>query len=140
MDLYMLLYRAFHAQRKQLRPYMAQLGLSPGQPKILMYVSNHEGCMQKEAAESCDIEPATISRMIDTLEKGGFVKRVIPQNNRRAGNLYLTEKGEESYQLWQAHCLEVEQEMLTGFSEQEKEQVTEYLSRIYRNLSGRDAL
>ena len=109
MDLYMLLYRTFHAQRKQLRPYMAQLGLSPGQPKILMYVSNHEGCMQKEAAESCDIEPATISRMIDTLEKGGFVKRVIPKNNRRAGNLYLTEKGEESYQLWKAHCLEVEQ-------------------------------
>lgn len=96
--------------------------------------------MQKEAAESCDIEPATISRMIDTLEKGGLVRRVIPENNRRAGSLYLTEKGEESYRLWEAHCREIEKEMLVGFSEGEKKQVADYLSRIYRNLSGRDAL
>lgn len=140
MDLYMLLYRAFHAQRKRLRPYMAQIGLASGQPKILRYVSNHEGCMQKEAAESCDIEPATISRMIDTMEKGGLVRRVIPENNRRAGSLYLTERGEERYRLWEIHCREIEKEMLAGFSEREKEQVADYLSRIYKNLSGRDAL
>ena len=115
MELYMLLYRAFHAQRKRLRPYMAQIGLAPGQPKILRYVLNHEGCMQKEAAESCDIEPATISRMIDTLEKGGLVRRVIPENNRRAGSLYLTEKGEESYRLWEPTARKLRRKCWSAF-------------------------
>lgn len=32
---HMLLYRAFHAQRAALRPHMAELGLGPGQPKLL---------------------------------------------------------------------------------------------------------
>ncbi len=36
VSFYMLLYRAFHAQRKCLRPFMAELGLAPGQPKVLL--------------------------------------------------------------------------------------------------------
>lgn len=69
VSFYMLLYRAFHAQRKCLRPFMAELGLAPGQPKVLLYLAGHDGCMQKDVAEHCDIEPATTSRVLDTLEK-----------------------------------------------------------------------
>lgn len=39
VSFYMLLYRAFHAQRKCLRPFMAELGLAPGQPKVLLYLA-----------------------------------------------------------------------------------------------------
>ena len=31
---HMLLYRAFHAQRSYLRPYLRELGLGTGQPKL----------------------------------------------------------------------------------------------------------
>lgn len=139
-SLYMLLYRAFHAQRKRLRPYMAEIGLAPGQPKILRCLVNHEGCMQKDVAEHCDIEPATVSRVIDTLEKAGLIRREVVENNRRAGSLFLTEEGLSQYRLWEVHCQEIEQEMLAGFSEREKEELTQYLKRIYKNLSGKDAL
>ena len=71
VSFYMLLYRAFHAQRKCLRPFMAELGLAPGQPKVLLYLAGHDGCMQKDVAEHCDIEPATTSRVLDTLENNG---------------------------------------------------------------------
>lgn len=36
----MLLYRAFHAQRNFLRPSLGELGLGPGQPKLLNYLMN----------------------------------------------------------------------------------------------------
>ena len=136
----MLLYRAFHAQRKRLRPFMAQLKLAPGQPKILYYLVSHEGCMQKEVAEYCDIEPATASRILDTMEKGGLIRRTVAENNRRAGSISLTETGLRQYQLWEARCREVEAEMLAGFSEKEKRELTEYLTRVYKKLSGKDAL
>ncbi len=136
----MLLYRAFHAQRKRLRPFMAQLKLAPGQPKILYYLVSHEGCMQKEVAEYCDIEPATASRILDTMEKGGLIRRTVAENNRRAGSISLTETGLRQYQLWETRCREVEAEMLAGFSEKEKRELTEYLKRVYKNLSGKDAL
>ena len=56
VSFYMLLYRAFHAQRKCLRPFMAELGLAPGQPKVLLYLAGHDGCMQKEIAHACSVE------------------------------------------------------------------------------------
>ena len=36
---HMLLYRAFHAQRNQLRPCIGRIGLEVGQPKILTYLA-----------------------------------------------------------------------------------------------------
>lgn len=35
---HMLLYRAAHAERNYLRPYLAAIGLEVGQPKILGYL------------------------------------------------------------------------------------------------------
>lgn len=49
-----VMYRTFHAQRNAIRPGMADIGLSPGQPKILHYLLNHDGCMQRELADACD--------------------------------------------------------------------------------------
>lgn len=139
MSFYMLLYRAFHAQRKCLRPFMAKIGLAPGQPKVLMYLADHEGCMQKDVAEHCDIEPATASRILDTLEKNGFIVRRTMAGNRRAGSLSITEQGREAAMKWEAHCHEVEAMMLSGFTEEEKTMFTGFLSRSYKNMSGKDA-
>lgn len=47
--LHMLLYRAFHAQRSALRPYLVKLGLGAGQPKILGYLSRNGESTQQAA-------------------------------------------------------------------------------------------
>ena len=47
----MLLYRAFHAHRNRLQPCLRALGLGPGQPKLLSYLSAHGPCRQRELAE-----------------------------------------------------------------------------------------
>ena len=72
---HLLLIRTYHAQKNRLRPEMAGIGLSPGQPKILNRLMEKDCCMQKELAESCDIQPATVSRMLDTMEQAGLVCR-----------------------------------------------------------------
>ena len=48
---HMLLYRAFHAQRNFLRPSLGELGLGPGQPKLLNYLMNRGPCRQRELAD-----------------------------------------------------------------------------------------
>ena len=37
----MLLFRASHAQKQLLHPYMASIGLGTGQPKLLTYLTYH---------------------------------------------------------------------------------------------------
>lgn len=68
--LYLSLTKAYHAQKNRLRPGLPAIGLSPGQPKILKHLLEQDRCMQKELAEECGIQPATVSRLIDNMEPG----------------------------------------------------------------------
>ena len=133
----MALYSAFHAQKNKLRPRMATIGLSPGQPKVLRYLSQRGGCMQKDIAEALDIEPATISQILSNMEQSGLIQRSEPAERRRAESVSITDKGKEAYEKWLLICGDVESISLDGFSEDEKEQFIDYLGRMYRNLTGR---
>lgn len=131
---HMLLYRAFHAQRSALRPYLTKLGLGTGQPKILGYLSRNGESTQRQLAGYCDVDPAAVCRMLDTLQKGGFVTRRADSADKRRDLVGLTPAGEEAYAQWQDCCRGVEARMLAGFAPEERERFSEYLVRAYQNL------
>ena len=131
---HMLLYRAFHAQRGALRPYLTQLGLGFGQPKILGYLSRNGASSQRQLADFYDIDPAAVCRMLDSLQKGGFVSRKLDSADKRRELIELTGAGRKAYEQWQGYCREVEQRMLSGFTEEERACFSAYLFRAYRNL------
>lgn len=137
-QLYMALYKAFHAQKNRARPRMKQIGLSPGQPKVLRYLSGQDGCMQKEIASALDIEPATVSQILNNMAKNGLVQRAAPLKRRRAESISITEKGRAVYAEWLDLCGAVQKEALCGFSAQEQAMFHEYLRRMYRNLTGKE--
>lgn len=131
---HMLLYRAFHAQRNALRPHLGELGLGAGQPKVLGYLIRNGASRQRQLAEYCEIDPAAISRMLDSMQKGGFVTRQADEENRRCERIQVTDRGRAAYEAWQGFCGEMEQQMLAGFTEEERAQFADYLGRAYRNL------
>lgn len=131
---HMLLYRAFHAQRNYLRPCLSEVGLEVGQPKLLEYLASHGPCPQRELADYFEIDSAAVSRMLDALEKGRFVIRRQNEQSRRSNLVELTAKGRRANQLWQARCREMEQNMLRGFTPEEKAQFADYLARAYQNF------
>ena len=131
---HMLLYRAFHAQRNVLRPHLGELGLGAGQPKVLGYLIRSGPSRQRQLAEYCEIDPAAVSRMLDSMQKGGFVTRQTDAENRRCERIQVTDRGRAAYEAWQGFCREMEERMLTGFSDEERAQFADYLGRAYRNL------
>ncbi|HJC46325.1 MAG TPA: MarR family transcriptional regulator [Candidatus Faecalibacterium faecigallinarum] len=131
---HMLLYRAFHAQRSCLRPWRAALGLGPGQPKLIEYLARSGPCSQRQLATYFEIDPAAVCRMLDALEKGGFVTRSAVKGDRRTGMVELTEKGRSAAAAWQHACGEMEQQLLQGFTPEEAERFAQYLRRARENL------
>ena len=131
---HMLLYRAFHAQRHYLRGGLREVGLEPGQPKLLEYLSRYGPCRQRELADYFEIDSAAVSRMLDGMERGGFITRRTNQASRRCNLVEMTEKGKQAYAVWQQRCREMEQVLLQGFSAEELETLFCYLSRIYQNF------
>lgn len=134
---YLMLFKTQHAQSKKNRETMNSYDLSPGQPKVLRYLNQHQDCKLRDIASECDIESATVSKMIDNLESKKMITRMINPSNKRAYQLNITDYGKQSLEKWNKHCLEIENISLKGFSEKEKEQFKEYLSRMYENLTNK---
>lgn len=136
--LHLLLMKSYHAQRSRIRPYMSSIGLSSGQPKILNYLIKHDHCMQKELASACEIEPATVSKILDNMEEADLIKREIVVENKRAFAIAITAKGKLLQKKWRKHCQEVEDYALSGFTQVEKEQFESYLCRVYKQLTDKE--
>lgn len=137
VSLHHAILKTYHAQTNALRPSMTEIGLSPGQPKVLRFLTMHESCMQKEIAEALDIEPATVSRIVSNMEQSGLVVRAARGERRRAEAVSITEAGRAAFTRWKKACDEAEVQSMLGFSEEEKLKFIENLCRMYQNLTGR---
>ena len=131
---HILLYRAFHIQRKWVRARMQALGVGAGQPKLLGYLKRNGPCGQRELASYCEIDPAAVSRMLESLEKGGFVTRRADDQDKRRDLIALTPAGVRAYEGWQDRCRAMEERMLAGFTPEERVRFADDLGRAYRNL------
>ena len=135
-SIHTLLMRTAHRQRGYLRPYLQEIGLSPGQPKVLRCLTWHGTCSQRKLADACEVDPAAICRMLDSMERAGLVRRQPAPGSRREGLVTMTDAGRQAFDAWERQCVQIDGQMLTGFSEQERSQFRDYLLRAYHNMGG----
>ena len=55
--------------QKTLFGKIKETGLSIGQPKVLDYLKEHDGTTQREIAAACQIEPASLTSILNGMEK-----------------------------------------------------------------------
>jgi DNA-binding MarR family transcriptional regulator len=84
-----LLADVLRLSRLEFRRQASGLPLTPALSRLLFYVDQRPGCSQAELAGFLDLTSATVGRMIDRLEAGGFVRRQPDANDRRAFRIHL---------------------------------------------------
>jgi MarR family transcriptional regulator for hemolysin len=57
---------------------------------VLLRLERREGLKQSDLAEQLDIQPITLTRLVDRLCDNGLIERRADPNDRRAKRLYLT--------------------------------------------------
>jgi MarR family transcriptional regulator for hemolysin len=67
-----------------------QLGQTRAQWAVLLKLERHEGLKQSDLAEQLDIQPITLTRLVDRLCENGLIERRADPNDRRAKRLHLT--------------------------------------------------
>ena len=117
--------------QKQLFNNIKDLKLTLGQPKVLDYLRQNDGAMQKDIAQGCHIEAASLSTILNGMEKNGLITRNIDKYNRRNINIFMTEKGKEICKRIEQEFIAIEKKAFYNFSEKEIQKLTEY---IYNNL------
>ncbi|HSR00702.1 MAG TPA: MarR family transcriptional regulator [Sphingomicrobium sp.] len=83
-----------HALRKAFDRRAVGLGVTRAQWKVLFRLERQPGLRQIELSDMLDIEPITLSRIIDRLEESGLVERKADPLDRRAWRLHVTAKAE----------------------------------------------
>lgn len=109
-------------------------GLTSGQPKVLDYLSWHNGAVQKDIAAGCCIEPATLTVLLNSMEKQNLLERKTSEDNRRSYHIFLTPRGKELSEIIRQEFAAIEYKALDGFTSEEKQLLNTYLDRIYTNM------
>jgi MarR family transcriptional regulator for hemolysin len=68
----------------------ARYGVTRSQWAVLVKLHREEGLQQAKLAKLLDIQPITLTRLVDKLCSAGLVERRADANDRRANRLYLT--------------------------------------------------
>jgi DNA-binding MarR family transcriptional regulator len=114
---------------------LKKTGVYRSQHQILMILSDHTNVSQKELAERLYVSTATIAVTVKKLEKGGYITRLMNQNDNRMNKLCLTEKGRHMVELSREYFMNVEEWMFHDFSKEELAAMEQFMNRIYNNLS-----
>lgn len=137
-SLHYLLMKTHTILNKKIISGAGELGLTPGQPKVLDFLTEHEGCDQKTIAAYCEIEPATVGSILLRMENQGMIRRVQHPGNRRSLFVYLTEKGKKAAGDMKGVFDECEEKAAVGLSAEELENLKILLTRLWDNLSGKE--
>ncbi|HSJ57447.1 MAG TPA: MarR family transcriptional regulator [Anaerolineae bacterium] len=110
------------------------IGLYRGQPPVLRALWAQDGLTHTDLARTLEVQPATITKMINRMEKNGFVQRRQDADDQRVWRVYVTEAGravqEDVRQVWRM----LEQEAFEGFTMEERVLLRRFFLQIRENL------
>lgn len=110
------------------------LGLTQAQWKALFHISRNEGMRQAQLADILEVQPISVARLIDRMETAGWVRRQPDAEDRRAVNLYLTEKVEPLLAEMRKCSAELQAVAFAGIDEAAQAALMAQLTMIRKNL------
>lgn len=124
-----------HALRKAFDRRASGMGVTRAQWKVLFRLHRQPELRQIELADLLDIEPITLSRIVDRLEEAGLVDRLADPADRRAWRLRITAKAQPLIAKLQFVADEMIAEAFAGIDSKDIEITRQVLGRARENTS-----
>ena len=123
---------------RMLRTYADQevrrFGMTRAQWAVLSRVARSEGLKQTELAELLDLQPITLTRLIDRLCESGMIERRADPNDRRAKRLFLTPAAKPLMDRLDTLAEELMGTVLEGLAPAETDLMLGHLGGVRENL------
>ena len=123
--------------RREFERRVRDMGFTRNQWRVLAHLRRIDGINQSQLADRMDVEPIVLVRLLDKLEKGGYVQRRQDPQDRRAYLLYLTGKAGPLIERLEAISLELREEILGGLSAVERDTLIDLLMRIKSRMTNK---
>lgn len=112
----------------------SSLNLTRAQCRALAYLSHYGEVNQANLAELLEVAPISAGRLLDRMEEGGWIERLLNPQDKRERVVRMTPKAELALDAARGVGDAVAAEALSGFSKQESEQLISLLQRVRVNL------
>ena len=129
-----LLAQVCHLHHSRAHALLEAIGLYRGQPPVLRALWEQEGLTHTELAERMHVTPATITKMLQRMEKAGFVVCKPDAEDQRVSRVYPTEAGRTIRRQVQAIWQAMEMETFDGLTEGERVSLHRFLLQMRENL------
>ena len=129
-----LLANICHLHHGRARQLFEAIGLHRGQPQVLLALWEQEGLTQTELAGRLKIKPATVTKMLQRMEKTGFIQRKPDAADQRVSRVYLTKAGRAIQGDVEAVLETMEAETFASFTLKEQGLLRRFLLRMLENL------
>jgi len=130
-----LIHDAARLLRKSFETRMQEHGLSSAQWRLLVRAVREENATQARLADLLEIEPISVSRLIDRMEQAGWVKRCAHESDRRTNRIIPTEKSMAAYSTIKAVAADVFEMAMTGLDDDHRQTLVSALTIVVENLS-----
>ena len=111
-----------------------RFGMTRAQWQVLSRLERSEGLKQAELAEMLDLQPITLTRLVDRLCANGLIERRADPDDRRAKRLFLTEEARPLMDRLAVFGEEIMGEVLAGIDAGEVKLLLGKLGRAKENL------
>lgn len=109
--------------------------LTPEQFILIDLLWNQGSMSQQQLADQMQKDKNSVTKLVDALERKGFVVRQQNRNDRRSNTLVLTEKAEGLKHGAKQKGISILDEMLLGISEEELRSFLVTLHKLNRNMT-----
>lgn len=123
-----------HLHRARAHQLLEGIGLYRGQTPVLRALWETEGLTQTELIARMKITPATMTKMLQRMEKAGFIYRKPDPADQRVSRVYLTDAGRAIQQEVEAVWLRMSEETFANFTPEESALLGQFLLRMRDNL------
>lgn len=111
------------------------LGLTAAQARLLLSLDKFPDSNQAFYADRIEVEPITLTRLVDRMEDAGWIERKPDPTDRRARILHLTEKAQDIVVPLRRIVEALVEDILEGIDEGDRVRLAALLETIGANLS-----
>lgn len=109
--------------------------LTKAQMIALRVLSRQNGIIQNNLAFITNRDKASLTRLIDTMEKKELVSRTHSSNDRRVKQVFITEKGKTLIESAMPVLDEMMKDVQKGLSQKEIDDTIKVLKKISKNIN-----
>jgi DNA-binding MarR family transcriptional regulator len=126
-------HRAFvKALADELEPH----GILSAQWSVLRILWDIEGLTQVELAERMRVEKASLTGVLEGMERRGLILRVRNEDDRRKINITLTAQGRRLKSQLLPHAIKINRKATRGMSGSETLELRRLLAKLIQNIEG----